>query len=146
MCFYKLKQVCSRHPQPVKMRGSTALRRQEPQMKKDVTEVQNGASYCMAARSRRIQKSTLFDQVHRQREGKAPQKCTALSIIEEDTIVKLVLHCADRGVILNRNHLAEAASTFISTLPSGRQRKLPFRNRILGKRWVREFYKSHSKS
>ncbi len=80
------------------------------------------------------------------RSEKLSQQRTALTANEESLIVQLLLNSAERRMPLNRNHLVEAASMFIESLPHIRKATLSFRNGGPGARWIRNFYARHINS
>ena len=100
-----------------------------------------------AAKQFGIKSSTLFDAISRARnlnvKQHTPGRRCALTLREEQVILDTLLKYADHGVPLNRTHLREAISLFVSSLPKERKCNLPFKNAVPGYWYLRGFEKRH---
>lgn len=86
-------------------------------------------------------RSTLFDHTHRRSKLNHRERRLALSFGHEKSIFQLLSRHGDQGVPLTQLYLAEAASTFIQTLPSPTREKFPCRKGRPGVIWLRKFAK-----
>lgn len=125
------------------MRVSGAFKRRKRQLKRSIDAVKRGETYRSAATKHHIPKSTLWEHVNRPKTGKQRARRACLTTVEEKQILDLVLRFADKGYPLNRQHLREAASVVIISLPTERQNQLPFKNATPGNWWIRSFYSRH---
>lgn len=110
------------------MRAKKVQRKRDIALSKSKKAVKNGSSYRDPAQTHRVAKSTLRDAVNRPSDQKPCLTKYKLGEDEESAIVQLALRCADRGVPVNRRHLAELACIVIRNMTDERKKKLPFRN------------------
>lgn len=104
-----------------------------------VTAVHNGdLNISAAAKLYGIPRSTLKDKV----KGKSSVHAkfgppSILSMVEEDILVKWILHCAEKSFPVSKNQLLDSVKQLIEKL----NRENPFRNNRPGRHWYEAFLK-----
>ena len=127
------------------MRPSTVSKGYTKRLDSAVNATKNEQSFHQASAISRIPLSTLHRAAKRQNQRPRPPqgRLTCLSSDEELLLVSFLSRYSDRGIPLNRVHLAEAVAVLTSHMDSRRRSKLPFKNRRPGRKFLQAFQRRH---
>ncbi len=119
-----LKKATTMHREYV-MRGATAIKRRERQLRRVMDAINRGTSYRDAENKFHILKSNAWDRLHASPRDPTRPTRTAPTRSEEQLIVDLILRFNDRKVPSQRLHVQEAGEIIISEMSVKRQEQLP---------------------